>query len=666
VSQLVIGELVGFVDLDNKRFKDGLDDSETAFERFGSGLNTAAVGVGTAAGAALLAGFMQELEFEKTNDLMAAQLRLTEDESERAGAVAGELYADAYGANIGEVNDALRGIIAQTGELGDITDDELTAMGAKALDLAAILGTDVSRVVQVAGQAVRNGLAVDMTEAFDLIAAASAETMPGLQEDLLDAVDEYGVFFSQLGIDGPAAFGLLAKGSEQGMYGIDKAGDAVKEFTILSTDMSESSKTAYEAIGLDAEEMAGKILAGGETARGAFDQIIDGLLGMEDPVAQQTAALALFGTPLEDLSTAQIPEFLAALDTSETALQDVGGAADEMGATLNDNASTGFEELKRAAMDSLASAMEPMIPILEKILEVIDPIAPVLGILAVALGIASLATMVFNAALWANPIVWIIAAVIALIAGIWLLVENWDSVSAALGTSWEWIKEQFRLGGQIIDQIIQSLVDWWSNAVDNILHWLVELGILPEKAAEWFGGLKDAAVEKTLQLYEWIKGLPSMILDALGDLGSYLYDHGKDTIMGLLEGMQAQHDAVLDWIYGLLGDVSDSVKEFFGISSPSKLMYGFGENVGEGLALGIQSTLGKVALSADVLSEAALPDGITGTAGGFGASGGAVEFSATDRELLNRVASSMGRIDITQHGPTKADIDRVYARGGAS
>lgn len=343
---LDLGSLVGTLAIDGSEFRSGLGDALGDFQGFGGKLGVLAGAAGAAAGAALAAGFLA-MDLEKSNDKLAAQLRLTEDESARVGAVAGDLYAGAYGESMDQVNEALRGVIGQMGDLGDITDQELSAAGASALDLATIIGTDVTRVTQIAGQAVKTGMAADFTEALDLIAAASAETMPGLQEDLLDASDEYGPFFQALGLDGERAFGLLATASQKGMYGIDKLGDSLKEFTLLSTNMSDTTNAVYESLGLNADQMADDLLAGGDKANRAFDKIVTGLAGIEDPSDQAAAAVALFGTPIEDLSLTEIPKFLESLTESGSKLTDVAGAADEMGTTLNDNASTNLSAFGR-------------------------------------------------------------------------------------------------------------------------------------------------------------------------------------------------------------------------------------------------------------------------------------------------------------------------------
>jgi phage-related minor tail protein len=456
------------------------------FQKFVDGAMDKIAGAGALAGAGLTASFAEAIGQEATSDLMAAQLDLTTAESERAGDVAGDLFANAYGQSFGEVNEALRGVIAQTGELGDISDAELSGLGANALDLAKILGTDVVRVTQVAGQAVKHGLADNMEDAFDLIAAASQETMPGLQEDLLDAADEYAKFFADIGLDGERAFGILATASQDGMHGIDKAGDAVKEFTIRATDMSTTSVAAFDLIGLDAQTMANDLLAGGDTAAGAFDTIVSGLLGIEDPADRANAAIALFGTPLEDLSVTEIPTFLSALTDAGGGLGDVAGAADDAGATLNDNASTGLLTFARTLRTDVIANLEPLLPMLTGLAAFLTPLTPLLLGIAAALGligiglaiykaaliIATVAQWLFNAALWANPITWIIIAIIALIAIVVLMVMYWDQIVAALGVAWAWIKQGASdLASWVVDAF-WSIVDGVASGLSSMVGWI--------------------------------------------------------------------------------------------------------------------------------------------------------------------------------------------------
>ena len=62
-------------------------------------------------------------------------------------------------------------------------------------------------------------------------------------------------------------------------------------------------------MGLNADEMAQKFAAGGDTAKEAFNETLEALAAMEDPIAQNTAGVDLIGTMWEDLG----PEAVTAL-----------------------------------------------------------------------------------------------------------------------------------------------------------------------------------------------------------------------------------------------------------------------------------------------------------------------------------------------------------------
>lgn len=68
--------------------------------------------------------------------------------------------------------------------------------------------------------------------------------------------------------------------------------------------------------------------------------------------------------------------------------------------------------------------------------KIVTAVAVTFTVLAAAIGIAALSVMVFSAALWANPVTWIVAGVIALIAAIVALALNWSTVTAFVKREW--------------------------------------------------------------------------------------------------------------------------------------------------------------------------------------------------------------------------------------
>ncbi|MDX2946819.1 hypothetical protein PV383_38470 [Streptomyces caniscabiei] len=320
---------------------------------FGETLKAGVATAMVAVGALVAAGFAEALDQSRLESKLAAQLDLTKEESARVGGVAGDLFAEAYGDSFETVNGAVGSVMSSIEGMADASAGELKDATAEALNFAEAFDIDVTRAAQSAGVAIQAGLAEDATEAFDLMTKAASKVPAHLREGVLDAADEYGQFFKTLGFSGEEAFAVLVDGAKKGEFGIDKAGDAIKEFTILSTDMSTASQDAYKTIGLDANDMANAILAGGDTAKEATGQIIDGLLGIPDPAEQANTAIALFGTPLEDLNVKDIPDFLESLKGASGSMEDFEGAAKRTGETLRDNAGTQVEAFRRSVQQNV-------------------------------------------------------------------------------------------------------------------------------------------------------------------------------------------------------------------------------------------------------------------------------------------------------------------------
>lgn len=513
---LTLGELSGVITLDDKPFEKGLTGAQSKLEGFGAKGKVMAAAAGVAIGAALAAGIASAMNTDKANDKLAASLGLTAKESEKAGKTAGKLYAAAYGSSMEEVNGAVEAVMSSIKGMRTASSADVEAMTAKVLDMAAAFEIDAGRAAQVAGQMITSGLAVDGVHAADLLAGSLQKVPKAVREDILDAVDEYAPFMANLGIKGEEAMGILVTASEKGMYGIDKTGDALKEFGIRATDMSEATAGAYETLGMNQEEMTGKLLAGGDSAKTAFGDIIAGLQEMKDPVAQSQAALALFGTPLEDLSVTEIPNFLGAIDPMGDKFDSLAGKADELGATLNDNASTNLETFKRGLEVGIAGALnEKVIPAINDAAKWVNsnfipamegagtwvrdnatwlgPLAVGLGAMVTAWGLwtgaialwkgvtgaAAAVQLALNAAMSANPIGLLVLAIAGLVAGL-----IWFFTQTELG------KEIVANVWSFIQTTVAGVVDWFTNtalpiiqqvftAVGAVFTWLYENIIKP-------------------------------------------------------------------------------------------------------------------------------------------------------------------------------------------
>ncbi|BDZ40828.1 hypothetical protein GCM10025865_01270 [Paraoerskovia sediminicola] len=533
-----------------------VSEGEKAGEKVGGGMSkglSTALKIGAAAAAVVVAkGFADALGREKAADKTAAQLGLSEKQSKAAGAVAGSLYANAYGESMGDAQAAVGSVLSSIEGMSKASPKELEKVTASALDLSSAFDLDVSESARNAGILMKTGLAKDATGAFDLITASLQAVPEAMRGEVTDATQEYSDSFAALGFTGEQAMGLLVSATENGQYGVDKMGDAIKEFTIRGTDMSKTTNAAYDAIGLNSKKTANDLLAGGDRASEAFQKIVTGVQGIEDPAEQSQAALALFGTPLEDLGVNEIPKFLESLSGAETGLGDVSGAAAAMGDTLNDNLGTRLEGWKRSletfasgAIMSVISGFEDgssgaggfagvmervgavtrtafdyfqttIIPALSSTYEWVKKNAEWLGPLAagvvatvaayrtyiavtkawmVATQAARAAQIALNIAMRANPVGLIIAAVTGLVAALVWFFTKTETGRKIVATAWAGIK-------LAISAVTKWFVQTAWPAIKKVIDFLV-LAFQVAKAAiaaAWDG------VKKALSAtWEWIR-----------------------------------------------------------------------------------------------------------------------------------------------------------------
>ncbi|PPF18291.1 hypothetical protein C5B92_07045 [Rathayibacter sp. AY1A4] len=316
----------------------------------------AVVGIGQAAGKALFDAIQDGLQQERSFDRLEALTGISEQDAVRLGRTASEAYANGFGESIEQNMD-----ITRLGLQFDLIDPDTTTRDAKRVveglsGIADVLGEDVQPVAVAVTQLLRTGLAKSADEAFDLLATGAREGL-NRNEDLLDTLTEYPALFQRLGLSGEEALGLVNQGLVGGARNSDLAADALKEFQIRATDGSKASAEGFQALGMNAEEMTAKIARGGADAREGLDQVLDGLRAIEDPVARNAAAVALFGTQAEDLGDAL---FNLDLSTAVEQLNGVQGAAQKMFSTLADNDASKLDQAQRnieVAADGMKGAL---------------------------------------------------------------------------------------------------------------------------------------------------------------------------------------------------------------------------------------------------------------------------------------------------------------------
>ena len=315
----------------------------------------AIVGIGAAIGTALFKGVQDGLAIEAREDRFAAQVGMDTATARRFGRAAGEAYGNAWGNSVEENLDILR-MSLQAGIIDEsATEAEAQALVEQFAGVVDLFEFDMPAAVTGVANLLKNGLARDAEQAFDLIVSA-AQKVP--TEDLMDTLTEYSSQWSLAGLTGEQAMGLIVQAMEAGARNTDLVADAVKEMGLRVREGTEPARDALTDLGLDADDVIAKFNAGDPAAMG---QVFDALRQLkEDGGNTQEVIANLFGGPGEDLGAAL---FALDLDTASEALgglEGSAGSAERALTLMSDNAAAQIESAKRnieIAADGIKGAL---------------------------------------------------------------------------------------------------------------------------------------------------------------------------------------------------------------------------------------------------------------------------------------------------------------------
>jgi phage-related protein len=176
-----------------------------------------------------------------------------------------------------------------------------------------------------------------------------------------------------------------------------------------------------------------------------------------------------------------------------------------------------------------------------------------------------------NAAMYACPIVWIIAIIIALIAVIYLLITNWDKVTKAFGDFGNWAKKG-------LGDAWKGITEWCSN--------------VSKAMGNAWDGMKKGAGDAVAWIGNQFKG----IADKAGEWGSNL-------VKAFADGMAKAKK----WLEDQCKNIGDTIGNFFkGLSPPPQGplhdIDKWGKTLGETYAKGISASVPSIASSLNNMS----------------------------------------------------------------
>ncbi len=376
VISLAEGEVVYGVRADDSKLDSDLTSAEkTTSSKLGK-IGGAAAKAGKVAGAAFAAigsaalavgtkAVTGAVGFDQAMNQFAASTGIAESELSDYENTLKDIYTNNYGDSFEDVADAMAAV---TQQMGDLDQASLQNITESAFTLRDTFGYDINESVRAANTMMTQ-FGIDGDKAMGLI-ATGAQNGLDFSGELLDSISEYSVQFAKVGLDADDMFKIMEKGAETGAFNLDKVGDAIKEMSIRVVDGSATTQEGFSAIGLNADEMAAKFAAGGDSAKEAFDQTIQALADMDDPLAQSQAGVALFGTMWEDLG----PEVVTQLANIEDGAYATSDSMEELKDIKYDDLGSMMESLGRSVETLLLPLGEALIPLIQQIIEEILPV----------------------------------------------------------------------------------------------------------------------------------------------------------------------------------------------------------------------------------------------------------------------------------------------------
>lgn len=479
-------------------------------EAVGKGFSVISAG----AGAALTGAATQAVSLEGALNKYIASTGKSIEESEKFEEVLTNIFSKGLGESMEDIADKM-GIVSSL--LGDLPTDQLEGVVEKSLRLEKIYDMDFKENIRGV-DAMMSQFGITADQAFELINQGAQQGL-NQNQDLTDQIAEYSTYYAKLGFEASDFFNIMLSGAEDGAYQIDYLNDAMKEFGIRAIDGSDATAGAFQALGLNADEMSKAFAQGGDASYNAFNKVVKVLGEIEDPLKRNEIGVALFGTKFEDLGESAILSMTAFGDQ----FNDFGDTLEQTSEIMDSGLGSSFESLTRDIQLLGAELGQVLLPIIQPIVDglrgmvqnfsemsptaqkvtvvllgLVTAIGPLLmGIGSIVSTVGTIMTfapklvtlfntvktamMGLNAVMAANPVGVIIIAITALIA-IFVTLYNkcewfrngvnaiWENIKNAFFGAWDAITNFFTV---TIPSVFNTVIDFVKNNWQGLLLLIV-------------------------------------------------------------------------------------------------------------------------------------------------------------------------------------------------
>ena len=400
---------------------------------------------------------------------------------------------------------------------------------------------------------------------------ANLLTFGNVQGEVFDRAQQAVADYSaRTGTDLQSATIMLGKALNDpvnGMGALTKTGTLSKEWIAANKGVIESlvntGQTA-KAQGMILDEFARQYSGAAQEAQNAdpWNAMSDSINSMAESVGN---ILLPMMKPLADALQSVADAFTGLSPETQKWIAYIGIGAATIGPLL-------------IGLGALASAVGALIPVFTALGPVISGVRLAMTLLA------------------ANPVVLAFAGVIA---GIYLAWQNWDKIKP------------------IIDRVGAAVTGWWNGnvkpvldavggAVSGVINWFSQMGTrIGAAVSSAYTAVKTWIGDRMAAVWETAKGFVNGYIAFVQRMPSRMIEIGRNIIDGLVRGIRAAPGAVAAALGDIVSGAIRSAKQMLGIRSPSRVFMQIGDYIGQGLAVGMEGTRGRVAAAAKGMTEAA-------------------------------------------------------------
>jgi phage-related protein len=181
--------------------------------------------------------------------------------------------------------------------------------------------------------------------------------------------------------------------------------------------------------------------------------------------------------------------------------------------------------------------------------------------------------------------------------------EIWNQIKQTLTTVFNAMKQVITTVWNAVKQVTLTIWNAISSAISSVVN------AIGNVISAGFNAARNVISNIMNSIKTTIVNIWNTIVSTIQGWVGKMRTVGSDMIKGLWNGIKDMGSWIKNKILGFLEGITDNIKDFFGIASPSKLFKEFGGFLGEGLAIGIDGTQRLVSDSAMGMADTASQNG---------------------------------------------------------